>query len=70
MIENTVALSMIYLYRKIVAPIKVISSEVKRYVDNEENEEGINEKLKNIKTNDELEELSENILKLEEKDKQ
>ena len=61
---------MIYLYRKIVAPIKVISSEVKRYVDNEENEEGINEKLKNIKTNDELEELSENILKLEEKDKQ
>lgn len=57
-----ILLFMLYMYKKMISPINLIAKEAEKFV---ENNTEFSEKLKSIKTKDEIQMLSESILKME-----
>ena len=57
-----IAVFMVYMYRNMISPIHLIADEAERFV---ENNAEISEKLDTIKTKDEIQKLSESVLKME-----
>ena len=57
-----IAIFMVYMYRNMISPIHLIANEAEHFV---ENDAEISEKLSTIKTKDEIQKLSESVLKME-----
>ena len=57
-----IAIFMVYMYRNMISPIHLIAGEAERFV---ENNAEVSEKLNTIKTKDEIQKLSESVLKME-----
>lgn len=57
-----ILLFMFYMYKKMISPINLIAKEAEKFV---ENNAEISEKLGEIKTKDEIQKLSESVLKME-----
>lgn len=57
-----IAIFMVYMYRNMISPIHLIAHEAEQFV---ENNAEISEKLETIKTKDEIQKLSESVLKME-----
>lgn len=57
-----IAIFMVYMYRNMISPIHLISQEAEKFV---ENNAEISDKLETIKTKDEIQKLSESVLKME-----
>ena len=57
-----IAIFMVYMYRNMISPIHLIAHEAEQFVDN--NAE-ISDKLETINTKDEIQKLSESVLKME-----
>lgn len=57
-----IAIFMVYMYRNMISPIHLIADEAEQFV---ENNAEISQKLGTIKTKDEIQKLSESVLKME-----
>lgn len=57
-----IVIFMIYMYRNMISPIHLIAHEAEQFV---ENDAEVSEKLATIKTKDEIQKLSESVLKME-----
>lgn len=57
-----IAIFMVYMYKNMIAPIHLIAGEAEKFV---ENNAEISDKLDTIKTKDEIQKLSESVLKME-----
>lgn len=57
-----IAVFMVYMYRNMISPIHLIAQEAEKFV---ENNAEISDKLETIKTKDEIQNLSESVLKME-----